>query len=482
LLDVDRKLASRCAGILEVVNFAEENTQTIEQALSGNETRPWSSIGIEFIHKSAKDFLLSMKRELLDQDTTSAAERKFRVLQAIVLEDLYEKNEGLVPHVNDFTIDRNDAMSMMINMDPILSDTAELNILNLIQEVYQWNRWPEFYELAARYGFYQPHADLLESSSGDFSALLNYVLLCALLDYAERTYTTASYFLDMGADPNYVAFTPVHCWVMPPQQSRKHALRKYGHTFLYLPTPLLSLVLKQKIHRILDGTMDFIRPVVEMIHLFITFGGDIERKFLSTELGGGTRLITQTAVTRPVYDIIGFGKEGRVDFLVEINCVDLILAKLAQSRNVAYGEKLEIIKQLRVNVGRAHHKILLCFYGEIIYGVNDEDSDAMNEIWSWAQSRMPQEDEANSVEDGGDDNGDNDDHHCSGEINYLEDKKRFEKAYELLKGNEVHDIREWLSRRGYTLPEEKDFVASFQASIHEMAEVYKRLNERFGLK
>ena len=105
LLDVDRKLASRCAGILEVVNFAEENTQTIEQALSWNKTRPWSSIGIEFIHRSAKDFLLSMKRELLDEDTTSAAERKFRVLQAIVLEDLYRKNEELVPNVNNFIFD-----------------------------------------------------------------------------------------------------------------------------------------------------------------------------------------------------------------------------------------------------------------------------------------------------------------------------------------------------------------------------------------
>jgi hypothetical protein len=140
LLDVDRKLASRCAGILEVVNFAEENTQTIEQALSWNKTRPWSSIRIEFIYKSAKDFLLSMKRKLLDQDTTSAAERKFRVLQAIVLEDLYRKNEELVPNVNNFIFDGNDAMSMMINMDPILSDTAELNILNLMREVYQRNR------------------------------------------------------------------------------------------------------------------------------------------------------------------------------------------------------------------------------------------------------------------------------------------------------------------------------------------------------
>jgi hypothetical protein len=46
----------------------------------------------------------------------------------------------------------------------------------------------------------------------------------------------------------------------------------------------------------------------------------------------------------------------------------------------------------------------------------------------------------------------------------------------------VHDIREWLSGRGYTLPEDKDFLKSSQASTHEMAEVYKSLNERFGLR
>jgi hypothetical protein len=311
------------------------------------------------------------------------------------------------------------------------------------------------------------------------------VLLCTLLGHTKRTYTAASYFLDIGADPNYVAFTPVDCWVKPPQQSRK-----LGGTFLYLPTPLLSLVLNQKIQRILDGTMDFIRPVVEIIHLFITFGGDIERKFLSTELGGGPRSMTQTVVSRPVYEVNGFGKKGRVYFLVEINCVDLILAKLAQSRDVAYREKLEIIKHLGLDVARAYHKILLCFCGGIAYGVNDEDTGAMDEIWNWEQSRMPQEDEVNIEEDDGYTLGsydsvysdDSEDGEYSDDICGLEDKKRFRKAYELLKGNEVHDIREWLSGRGYTLPEDKDFLKSSQASIHEMAEVYKSLNERFGLR
>jgi hypothetical protein len=476
LLDVDRKLATRCAGMLEVVNSGTENTQTIEQVLSGDKKRPWGSITIEFIHRSAKDFLLSMKHELLYQDTTSAAERKLQVLQAIALDDLYWDNERRYLH----GMDECTAMDMILNTEPILSDTEELIVLKLIQEVYQRKGWPEFYELAARYGFYQPHAQLLESSSGDLNALLDYLLLCTLSYNTKRTYTTASYFLDMGADPNYVAFIPTY-----------RAGPATEDSLLYLPTPLLSLFLKQEIPQILGEAMCFTGPVVELIHLFITFGAEIERKFLSMEFGGEPGYLFRPGVARPVYDIAVFGKRGRVDFLFEINCVDLILAKLAQSRSVAYEEKLEIIKHLGLDVARAHHKILLYFRGDIVYGVNNEESDAMNEIWGWPLSRMPHDGNVNSGEDGGDgmgsdesDNSDNSDGSNSSDTECVRSKtkNRFEKSYELLKGNEVHDIREWLSGRGYTLPEEKGFVWSSQASIHEMAEVYKRLNERFGLR
>jgi hypothetical protein len=83
LLDVDRKLPSRCAGILEVVDYELENNETIEQVLSRDQLRPWNSIGIEFLHRSAKEFLLSTKKQLLDQDLATPAERKSRVLQAI---------------------------------------------------------------------------------------------------------------------------------------------------------------------------------------------------------------------------------------------------------------------------------------------------------------------------------------------------------------------------------------------------------------
>jgi hypothetical protein len=463
LLDVDRKLTSRYAGLLEVVSY--ESDKNIEYVLFRDSARPWCVTGIQYIHRSTKDFLLSMKHKLLDQDITTATERKSRVLQAITLEDLYWDDE--VPR----RMDQCTAMDMMLNTEPILSDTEELNVLKLIQEVYERNCWPEFYEVACRYGCYQPSAQLLKSSSGHFSALLNYLLLCALSGYI-----TASYFLDMGADPNYIAFIPA---------------RHYGalETHLYLPTPLFSLVMEQQIPRVLGETIRFTPSVVEMVRLFIAFGADIERKFLSIELGGESRYIFQTSVTRPVYNMACFdGKGERVQFLVEINCIDLILTELVQDGTLAYAEKLDFIKQLGLNVARAHHKVLLCFRGYVVFGVNDEDSDAMNEIWDWALLRIPQEDKVDAAEDGRDTIGSDDsgntyssdtDHEYDNGYAY---EGRFGKAYELLKGNKVHDIREWLSGRGYMLPEEKDFLGSSQASIHEMAEMYRRLNQNFALR
>jgi hypothetical protein len=425
LLDVEPKLASRCAGILEVVNFEEEKTHTIEHVLSRAIKRPpWGSIGVEFIHKSAKDFLLSMKHRLLNQDVTTHAERKSRVLQAIALEDLYYVNKP-----GFHRMDQSLTMYMITRTEPQLPDKEELNILILIQEVYQRSRWSEFHELACQYGFYQPPAHLLKSSSGDFSALLNYLLVCASSGFTKRNYTTVSYFLDMGANPDYVAFIAAN-------HGRTQCHRPH-ESFLYLPVPLLGIVLKQNIPRIFGETMGFTPPVVEMIHLFITFGADIERKFLFKELRAHFSRFGAT-VDRPVCDVTIFSEVRRVSFLAEMNCVDLILAELAQSRNVAYGEKMEIIKHLGLDVARAHHKILLCFCGDIAYGVNDEDTGTMNEIWNWEQSRMPQEDEVNIEEDDGytlgsydsvysDDSEDVEDGDYSDDIYDLEDKKRFRK-------------------------------------------------------
>jgi hypothetical protein len=466
-------LASRCAGILEVVNFAKDNTKTIEQILSGDETRPWSSIGIEFIHRSAKDFLLSMKHELLDQDTTSAADRKLQVLQAITLDDLYRDNERHHLHsTNECT-----AMGMILNTRPILSDMQELIVLKLIQQVYQRRGWSEFYELAARYSFHYLHAHLLESSSEDFKPRLNYLLVCALSDYNERTHTTAEHFLDMGANPNYVAFTTTHYGKL------EFPFEDPAGTYLYLPTPLLGLSLKGMLQRVSGNAMGLIME--EMVHLFLTFGVDIERKFLSIEVNPVVRCTEwfRTDKGRPVYDVTCYGgARARVDLLVEINCIDIILTDFMKRRSSTHApENLGIISRLGLHTEKAHRKVLLCFYEDTVYGVNDEDSDLLNEICDWARS---EEDTVDNEEDGGSDN------HNSGDDNdgssshhgWPSDKKAFEKAYNMLKGNEVYDVRKWLSDRGYLLPEESDLVGLPKASFDEVAEIYQRLNERFGLR
>jgi hypothetical protein len=478
LLDIDRKLASRCAGILEVVNLEGTNAQTrlnSEYFHSKHKTRPWASIGIEFIHRSAKEFLLSMKHKLLDQDITTAAERKSRVLQAIALEDLYWV-DGRGFHGTD----QNTAMYIMTETEPRLPDKEELKVLNLIQEVYQRNRWTEFYGIAARYAFYQPHAHLLESCPQYFKPLLNYFLLCALTGHTKGIHKTASYFLDMGANPNYVAFLPV-------LQEARHD--NPTELYLFLPTPLLGFILEEEYfgfsHLLLE----------EMIHLFLAFGADVERKFLSIKIRGRPKSTGKTSLAGPVYNVTCCGEKGRFDFLVETNCVYLIMDELVQRRSVPHSELLEIVKLLGLNKARAHHKALLCFRGDTVYGVNDEDSSVMNEFWDWNLSRMPKGDNAESKEDDRDavgsdesddsdginDHGCNDDNDsCDSEYDLPEDKKRFERSYKLLKGNEVHDVKEWLSNRGYTLPEEKEFSQSFQASIHEVVAIYQMLNERFG--
>jgi hypothetical protein len=174
-------------------------------------------------------------------------------------------------------------------------------------------------------------------------------------------------------------------------------------------------------------------------------------------------------------------------FLVEINCIGLILAKLAQHNSFALApENLAVISRLGLHTAKPHRKFLLCFYGDTVYEVNIEDSEALNEIWDCPRSRMPQEDTVDSEGDEGDSIGrDGSGYHGGSDFKYdgLEDEKRLKKSHELLKGNEVHDISEWLSDRGYKLPEDKDFVENPEgASIHEMAASYQKLNERFGLR
>jgi hypothetical protein len=437
LLEVDRKLTTRCAGILEVVSRFE-GQQDIEYILSRDTIRPWNPIGIGFLHRSAKDFLLSMKEKLLDQDLTSAAERKFQALQAIVLDDCYPPKEHLP--------DENAAMDIMINAEPTLSNDQELEILKLIQKVYEQNGWREFYEVAARYGLHEPLLHLLESTSGDTTPLRDYLLLCSISNCTDRTNTTVSQLLGKGDFSNKCVGLVMH--VMVPMQKSSS---------LFLPMPLLGYffdVVHPRVYR-------HDKIIEELVNLFLTVGADLEQKFLCPMFGlsnGAGEQITHA--TRPWYSAYSLGSHG-CDLLVEINCIQLILYQFVTSPPYAHAEKLAMISRLGFDTARAHHKVLLYFYEDTVYGAEDEDSDTLNRILDWPPPSWIH------IEDG---------------KNTEEQKQmRFEKVREVLKGKEVDDVKKWLADRGHVLPGDSDMAAiSDQATIHEMAGIYHRLSKQFG--
>jgi hypothetical protein len=153
-----------------------------------------------------------------------------------------------------------------------------------------------------------------------------------------------------------------------------------------------------------------------------------------------------------------------LNVLLEINCVELILSKLVDSHYLTPTERLAMISRLGLDIERAHHKVLLYFYANTVYGAEDEDSDTLNQILDWPPpSRIHDEADGGDMEE------------------ERKDKKKqaqFKKVREVLKGKEVDDLKKWLTDRGHMLPEDSDVAAiSDQASVHEMAEIYERISK-----
>ncbi len=98
--------------------------------------------------------------------------------------------------------EKDKAMDIMTDFNPTLSNKQEVEIIDLIQEIYQRNGWREFYESAARYGLHHPLDHLLENTPGDLGPLQSYLLLCSISDYNQRTDTLVSHLLEMGAYSN----------------------------------------------------------------------------------------------------------------------------------------------------------------------------------------------------------------------------------------------------------------------------------------
>jgi hypothetical protein len=439
LLEVDRKLMSRCAGILEVVSHLEGQAD-IEYILSRDVIRPWDPTEIGLLHRSAKDFLLSMKDTLLDHDPTSAAKRQFQVLQAIILKDSYPPE--------NYQPERNVAMSIMINAKPTLSNDQEVDLLKLTQEIYERNGWCEFYEVAARHGLHQPLVHLLESSPGDITPLRNYLLLCSMSAYTVRTNTTVSQLLGKGGDfKNSVALVPV--------------LTK-ADSFLSLPMPLLGYFFTLSY----SGVRSQRKLIIEMVELLLEAGADLEQKFLCPAVGVSHIASHEfTRKTRPCYAGY-FLNSNNFDLLLEINCIEIILTQFVDRSYFTPAERLAMISRWGLDIERAHHKVILYFYKDTVYGAGDEDSDTLNQILDW-----PPPSRIHGKADGGD----------TGEEREKKRQAQFEKVREVLKGKEVDDVKKWLTDRGHVLLEDSDVAAiSDQASVHEMAEIYERISKTAG--
>jgi hypothetical protein len=426
LLCVDRTIASRCAGILELFSLSEQEEGKVEEMLAMNTTRPWESLQFGFIHRSAKEFLLSKKFELLDQDPLSDTDRKIRVIQAVVLEDIYRRE---VPR------DRRTcetAMRVMANTKPQLSDTQELDILNLMDDIYQQNGWAEFYENATKYGFQQPFVSLLDSASGNFQSLRNYLLVCALSGflYTKQNKAAISRLLEMGADCTDFA-------VLIPSL-------KTDSGVLYFPVPLLGYFSLLALP--MSNPFSDVPHFEEIVHLCIQFGANIEAKFLyfDATLSGSHSIGNNISAGRPIYEYIyrstlGFG------LIVEVNFVNLISDSHWSSG---------FARRLRIDAGSAQCEVLLCFYKDTFYSVDDEVLNLLDILRQVVRQKGPHDKDY---------------------------QKHVKKIVKTSKGKEVKDPKKWLTNRGYLVADVGDMEGvSPQATIHEMAAIYQQLNEKFG--
>lgn len=93
-----------------------------------------------------------------------------------------------------------------------------------------------------------------------------------------------------------------------------------------------------------------------------------------------------------------------------------------------------------------------------MYGVDGEDSDAINNILGWPESLASERD-------------------CTIDIENVERRK----INELLEGKEVDDGVQWLTNKGYIVVQKNDVDGiSEKTSFHGMVEIYRKLNEKIA--
>ncbi|CAG8957365.1 hypothetical protein HYFRA_00010791, partial [Hymenoscyphus fraxineus] len=422
LIDFERRLTSRCAGLLEVVNVSQP-TPTIE--LSKAE-RPWDKKAVAFIHRSAREFLLDNRARLLDLDKTSSSEQQFNILQAHILTEKY----GIQQVYTYFDLTMHCISSNKVS----LPQEKELELLELNREVYRKNGWNFFFDNLARYGFPQVHS-LYENECGRSSAALrNYLLLCCATKITSRTNRTVSELLRKGADPNWYGLLSIID----------------GTQKLCFPVPILGLFLVAfgDDFSISSSLTEDTERLELFLQLFLKSSAELERRYIFFYELENHRYYRE--ITRPFY-VNYIAKE--MGFITESNCVDTILSELGKDVPVCFskpGSKLHYTK--------AHRKILIVMDCGVPYEATDEDSDAINKLLGWPESLVS--------------------------LGSREKRKRYPwpdrnqcgTILDMVKGKEVNDVAQWLTDRGYVVLKESDLEdISNKTPIHEMAEIYRNM-------
>jgi hypothetical protein len=435
LLTVNRKLISRCGGLLETVS--DEPEKDINEILSSCKPRFWETLKVVFIHRSAKEFLQDQTNSILKADETTPTERSFWMLQALALQDIY-------PPATVHKIGENEAFYVLYDGILQLPEEQHAKIFNLAKDIYLRNSWPDIYEAAAYYGFDQCLDALQEEKYDNPGAVRNYLLICIQALRTERSNAMAMRVLELGADPNTVQLR----WT--------DAAR--GGLLMGCPTPVLGDNLLSALDR--DGSLDY--EATEMyVSSHIRFGANIESKFLAFENLFGHFAYMKSRLFQTVRPgIIKYGMNESYNVLKEINIAALIRRMCV--RHVGnQAEGLAMASRLGLP---STSKVLLYWHGNTAFAVNDEDSGTLGKIVA-EHAQISKEQNMEAADEA--------------------IKTALDNLQWTLKGKEVHDVHKWLSERGYVVFKEDDDEVkgiSDETSFNDMADIYWKLNEKYGVK
>ncbi|TVY90314.1 Vegetative incompatibility protein HET-E-1, partial [Lachnellula willkommii] len=455
LLAINRRLISRCAGLLET--FSSEKEKDIEKILSRQTPKPWGNLQVGLIHRSAKDFLLSKEGMILGADETIPVERKFRISQAFALDDLYTDDEQ---HKSGY----NAALYFSNTEEPDLSDEQKSEIFNLTKNIYQRNGWPYIYEDAAFCALDYCLEPLRKGNYQNQRAVQNYLLCCVSPFWVPTDINLTTRLIEMGADLNVI----IPYWF----ETNKGAPR------IGFPTPILG----NQIQNVIDYARSEIKDIATLekrLDFYFHSGLDVEYKFL-----------IHADIWRRKEESFEFWPResprarafpiGNYDVIVEVSIATLIQS-IIESYTDDSVERLAMVSRLGLDTTKAHYRILLYWHQKTVYAVSDEQSQTLRNIRDSAIEDPEIDAEAYGLE-------------SSQTLIVIEDSdsedwesdsvgQALENLVETMKGQEVDDVHQWLVERGYPVIEEKEVEGiSRTASLDEMAEIYWRLNEKFGVK